>query len=729
MTPDWPEVVRRVDDHAWARDITDHVRADFDRWQPGLVIPGPATPTAWTHHYFCDDDGSALTFAPDSPHRHVCATCGRVYRGEPWDGAWRTTVHNCVAAQAQRAALVLRLSPEPAQRERARAALERIFATYTRDYPAYQPHGVHAGRGRVQPQSLDEAVWAVLLLRALRWAGPDALSAGTRAALPRFARAVADLLRPQISAIHNIHCWLLAAVAECAALLADRELLDWCRDGEFGARAQIARGFHAEGLWFESNAHYHYYAVAALLSYREATGPDGLDQDSAARLSRAVSAPPRLAYSDTRLPAYGDGWPDCWTADFAPHAEAAWTLLPERPVDPAPYYRVPRPGPVRLWGGADLPGGVGVLGPRRSVAALVFGPDELVSPPGDDERSLVWPEAGVAVLRSDRARLTLRFGPDGGWHDHRDKLAVDAETAGGWQSLDLGTSGYGARFTAWMRSPVAHNLMICDGRRQPPTPAGCCTPPSTGCRRSPPGTATPCAARSNWPTTAGRTSSRPRHPPPACWSGSSTATARSPPAPATPPCSPTTARTRTLRTGTPWTRTPARHPPPPGQPPGPGARHRPRLAARGPPAARSCRPPVDRCVGRRRVARARTRRTGGLRGVRGRRRRQPDRAAARRGAAARPRPTSPDRGPLPPARPALIRRPAHPCPPAPTRPAPACAAPPSRQLPTATCHLPPATCDLRPATTYRHVPPPATTRRPGTLLRRPTAHPPTTESH
>ncbi|MFJ2958655.1 heparinase II/III family protein [Streptomyces sp. NPDC087270] len=467
MTPDWPEVVRRVDDHAWARDITDHVRADFDRWQPGLVIPGPATPTAWTHHYFCDDDGSALTFAPDSPHRHVCASCGRVYRGEPWDGAWRTTVHNCVAAQAQRAALVLRLSPEPAQRERARAALERIFATYTRDYPAYQPHGVHAGRGRVQPQSLDEAVWAVLLLRALRWAGPDALSAGTRAALPRFARAVADLLRPQISAIHNIHCWLLAAVAECAALLADRELLDWCRDGEFGARAQIARGFHAEGLWFESNAHYHYYAVAALLSYREATGPDGLDQDSAARLSRAVSAPPRLAYSDTRLPAYGDGWPDCWTADFAPHAEAAWTLLPERPVDPAPYYRVPRPGPVRLWGGADLPGGVGVLGPRRSVAALVFGPDELVSPPGDDERSLVWPEAGVAVLRSDRARLTLRFGPDGGWHDHRDKLAVDAETAGGWQSLDLGTSGYGARFTAWMRSPVAHNLMICDGRRQP----------------------------------------------------------------------------------------------------------------------------------------------------------------------------------------------------------------------------------------------------------------------
>lgn len=467
MTPDWPAVVRRVDDHAWARDIIDHVRTDFDRWRYDLLIPGPATPTAWTHHYFCDDDGTGLTFAPGSPHRHVCPACGRAYRGEPWDGAWRTTMHNCAAAQAQRAALLLRLSRKPVTAEQARAELERIFAAYTRDYPDHRPHGANAGQGRVQPQSLDEAVWAVMLLRALRWAGPDALGGATRAALPRFARAVADLLRPQVSEIHNIHCWLLAAVAECAVLLADEELLDWCRDGEFGARAQIARGFRPDGMWFELNAHYHYYALAALLSYREATGPGGLDEDSATRLSRAVTAPPRLAYADTRLPAYGDGWADCWTADFAPHAEAAWTLLPERPVDPAQYYRAPRPGPVQMWAGTQPPGGGDVPGPRRSVAALVFGPDDVAPPHGPDRRSFVWPDSGVAVLRSDRARLALRFGPDGGWHDHRDKLAVDAETTGGWQSLDLGTSGYGARFTDWMRSPVAHNMVICDGRRQP----------------------------------------------------------------------------------------------------------------------------------------------------------------------------------------------------------------------------------------------------------------------
>ncbi|MFB4290382.1 heparinase II/III family protein [Nonomuraea sp. ATR24] len=176
-----------------------------------------------------------------------------------------------------------------------------------------------------------------------------------------------------------------------------------------------------------------------------------------------------LAYDDGRLPAYGDGWAECFTADFAPHAEAAWSLLPERPPSPAPYYAHPRPAPVRLWYGAQLPDGVAPpLTGRSSVAALVFGPGDLPPPPPDPPRSFVWPGAGIGLLRSGRVRAALRYGPDAGWHDHRDKLGVDVATATGWSSLDLGTSGYGSGFTAWLRSPVAHNTVTIGGRPQPP---------------------------------------------------------------------------------------------------------------------------------------------------------------------------------------------------------------------------------------------------------------------
>ncbi|WP_431896448.1 heparinase II/III domain-containing protein [Nonomuraea sp. bgisy101] len=461
-TPRWPAILRRVETRPWAATILAAIRADFTRWTRELVIPGPERPSAWSHHYFCDGDGAPLVFDAATPARHACSLCGRVYLGEPWDGAWRTTMHNAAAVQAQRAALLVRLSngQEP------RAELERIAAVYARDYLAYEPHGVNAGTGRVLPQSLDEAVWAVGMLRALRWAG-DALSPATCLAVDAMARAIVELLRPQVGMIHNIHCWLLAALAECAARLGDDELMAWCRDSPFGAETQVIEGFRPEGLWYEVNAHYHYYAVAALLSYREAAGPAGLSARAALRLSRAIAAPPSLAYADTRLPAYGDGWADCHVGDFASQAEAACAVVPEAPVDLAPYYERPRPGPVRPWFGnpATLPGCAEIQG-RSSVAALVFGPDDVPAGSGD-RASFVWPCTGIGLLRSASVRLAMRFGPDGGWHDHRDKLNVDVETATGWSSLDLGTSGYGSDFTAWTRSPHAHNLVIVDGARQP----------------------------------------------------------------------------------------------------------------------------------------------------------------------------------------------------------------------------------------------------------------------
>jgi len=467
VVPDWPAVRRRTHDAPWAAAVLDAVRVDHDHWRTRLAVPPPGSDSAWTHHYFCGDDGAPLLFDPDSPRRHVCTACGRVYAGEPWDGAWRTRMHGMAAAQAQRAALLARLSDDPAEARAAADGLGEILTTYARDYSTYAPHGVNVGTGRVQPQNLDEAIWAIGLLRAARWAG-DALSPAADAAATRLAGEVADLLRPQLGMIHNIHCWLVAALAECAVRTGDAALLAECRDGEFGAEAQVREGFGPEGLWFEVNAHYHYYAASALLSYAEATGAEGLSDDPAGRLSRAIAAPPMLAYDDDRIPAYGDGWPDCFVGTFAQQAEAASALLPAHPVAVAPYYARPRTEPVQLWfANQHTHGPSQPLTGRGSVAALVFGPDDVAAVPAPERRSFVWPHAGIGVLRSDDVRLAMRFGPPSGWHDHHDTLAVDVGTAAGWTSLDLGTSGYGAEITEWMRSPVAHDLVILDGLRQP----------------------------------------------------------------------------------------------------------------------------------------------------------------------------------------------------------------------------------------------------------------------
>ncbi|HIT75631.1 MAG TPA: heparinase II/III family protein [Candidatus Avipropionibacterium avicola] len=450
--PDWDRARDRITHQTWATKVWEALLSETERWRDHLVIAGPDEPSAWTHHYFCDDDGTRLTFDPDLPHEHRCPTCSRVYDDELRIGAWRTTHHNAVAAQVQRDAVIMRLHPDPEAVAAAREELQSVITRYGNDYDAYPAHGHHAGIGKVLPQCLDESIWAISLLRAVRWVADD-LDPDTLAAADRLAGGVRDLLRPQVSMIHNIHCWMLAALAECAIRLDDAELMDFTATSPFGAFAQLQQGFRPEGLWFEINPHYHYYTVDAVLAWLEAYGVASVPDELQAIVRRAVTAPALLAYSDHLVPAYADGWPDTPITNFTRHAEKAIGLL----------------GPDGIDLSAFLPTGTR----RDTEAALLHGPDQ-VHPPEDPTpaTSFSWPGAGIALLRSPAARIVMRSGPDSGGHDHRDKLAIDIETAGGWRSLDLGTSGYGAEFTRWMRSPGAHSTAFvgagpqpaCDGR-------------------------------------------------------------------------------------------------------------------------------------------------------------------------------------------------------------------------------------------------------------------------
>ncbi|MFC0674402.1 hypothetical protein [Brachybacterium hainanense] len=481
IEPNWEAARSRVRTQPWAAGILERVEEDFTRWETMLRIPSPTAPTEWTHHYFCDD-GARLVFDPASPHRHVCPECGEVRTGEVLDGAWRTMMHNAAASQAQRAVVLMRLDEDPERREHARRALVGLLEQYADTYEEHPVHGDKVGQGRVMPQSLDEAIWAIALLRSVRWAG-EALPASTRARVRHLASSIAVLLEPQLGMVHNIHCWIVAALAECAAAIGDRALQERVRSGPHGAEQQIREGFRAEGLWYETSAFYHFYALAALLSYREASGVDGLSTAGARVLGQAIQAPVQLAYSDGRLPAYGDCWPLGRLEDFGTHVAVAAAVLPECTIDAAPYRdRRPEERPVDLWIGSrwETPCSRSAPG-LSSLAALVFGPGSLSPHPAGDETrsegavapgsaapsSFLWPDAGIGVLASAQARVTLRFGRDVGMHDHHDRLAVDVEIPGVWSSLDLGSGGYGAAQTRWMRSPAAHSIGSVHDETQP----------------------------------------------------------------------------------------------------------------------------------------------------------------------------------------------------------------------------------------------------------------------
>ncbi|SDU11752.1 Alginate lyase [Verrucomicrobium sp. GAS474] len=474
FTPDWDEVARKARKEPWARDVVRSLEEEMLSWREKLVIPPPSQPTAWAHHYFCDETGEPLVWKPDSPRRHLCAKNGRLYSGEPYDGAWRLIMHAANGAQIERCAILLRLG---VQTEIAGAEIERIAGTYVDTYLSYEVHGSAPSMGRLMPQSLDEAIWIITLLRSLRWSGlVSGWDERRRAALRETVRAVVDLLRPQIAWIHNIHCWLLAALAEAALFLEDDALLDWCWENPFGIGQQIEKGFDGDGQWYEGSIGYHYYALAALLCFLEAGGAEYLRRraDLNERLVKAFTNPPLLAYADGRLPAYNDCWASPRLEDAADLYEAASALMSDSSWPPilAEVYRNHRPAPCRRYTRVHFPdqgGEPSLKDARSSVAALVYGPAHLPEAAPREPRSALLPHAGIGILRNRDVRLAMRFGPHGGGHDHLDRPGVDVETAGGWQSLDLGTTGYASAFNGeWLRTPAAHNIVVIDGAWQTP---------------------------------------------------------------------------------------------------------------------------------------------------------------------------------------------------------------------------------------------------------------------
>ena len=68
-----------------------------------------------------------------------------MYRGSPYDDAWRGAVQDEIIAAIHSAAIVYRITGEAAYLDYARGKL----LWYAEHYEQYPPHGKHAGKGRI----------------------------------------------------------------------------------------------------------------------------------------------------------------------------------------------------------------------------------------------------------------------------------------------------------------------------------------------------------------------------------------------------------------------------------------------------------------------------------------------------------------------------------------------------------------------------------------------------
>lgn len=400
--------------------------------------------SGWAHNFCCPKCASSMVFDFDldysSPHEFTCPHCGTKAVNRNMDEAWVYYYRHNSAVLLESVALCAVLGDEKAY-----GFIEEYIDFYADRYPQFPVHGKQAGKGKIMGQSLDEAVWAIYVLRAVHSCGLlERISAEKKTHwFQALFQPMAELLFPQSNYIHNIPTWHLCAIGVIAITFGDSALLDRCLNSEFGLRNQV-KGFTADGIWGEGALTYHYYTAEALTEFCSLFAVSHYEDPLIRFMEKVYTAPLAFASDGWRLQAVNDGWYPRTLATFSAQIIRAARILPALSNQSRMLCRrdpqiLERPTVLFLLceendeseGNRQKPADTITI---YSATNLAF----ITTP--------VWAMLKSGVLCQS--------------HMHCDYLSLIIPPF----SDDLGTPGYGHPLTdSWYRTGAAHNLVTVDG--------------------------------------------------------------------------------------------------------------------------------------------------------------------------------------------------------------------------------------------------------------------------
>ncbi len=456
------ELRRKIADLPWARALWHQMLVAAEaalREEPSQ----PIERAGWRHDFYSHATGEHLLYDPTNPHAFLDPRTGGSEQSAAQHRAWVLLTHERTHRLMRSLALMYAVSGDERYAAWVRQGLLRAVDYFQHD---------EFRRGNRAEALYFQPLYdgPVLLQLAISYDLTRNAGVYQPADHPRITQGIFERGMPyQLRfldeiGVHNMGCFVSAAVAVCGHLLQKPEWIErGLRHPQAGLRAQVLRGFPAgadgqiDGFWYEGTIFYHFYSLCPLLSLLELAralhDPLATDPAVLGGLSAGLMAPVQIADAQDRVPPLGDlGNPQIMSLGVYRHLYeyAAGRLDAERF------------GPVlaRLTQRA---------GERDGWSALAFGPDALPSPapPTRDHTLLARP--GVAVFRDAGSGLYCLFkaGPHGAGHDHRDKLELVLHGGGEVIAPDLGTAGYAlTRVHPYYRGTFSHNTLMVDGRNQ-----------------------------------------------------------------------------------------------------------------------------------------------------------------------------------------------------------------------------------------------------------------------
>lgn len=433
----------------WGKSIVDKLQATINE---RLLHPMevPLLEGGHVHHYFCPVHNTQFVFDWDSPQAHYCKACGKAWSGvERYDWAWVNFVHN----ENQKFLVANMYMFLITDKKEYAGNITRLLLDYAGKYPDYKEHDrdrkmTSAYSGRLFSQSLDEAVWAIDAARAYLVASSEMTEAEKKKISDGYLRICASMLINRYDK-GNWQVWHNGAIASLGVALKNDSIVDVALNKPIsGYHAMLNRNVYNDGWWNEGSVVYHFYPLRSLLLTADAVRCRNINLYDG-KLYHMLMAPVNMLYPDLTFPSQNDGWYGITLTAQANLYEIVSLRYAKEPLFKELlaqcYRKVQRNSPEALINGSTLPVQDKPLGLK----------------------SHLFPDLGVALLRSKQNTVVLKYGPDGGIHGHPDKLTLSIHN--GKQEIlpDLGTTAYGVPDCAlWYRRTFSHSTVTVDGSDQ-----------------------------------------------------------------------------------------------------------------------------------------------------------------------------------------------------------------------------------------------------------------------
>lgn len=452
--------------------------------------------SGWRHNYFCDKDGTFLTFDITKPFEHACGICGRVYSDVKKNNAWVNIMRNKTIS-AMRYATLLYL--KDGQQEYLNF-VRKVILYFAENYDQFAIHlkntvllnmseyervkrDIHAGKVHFDPKKID---WSFDDYD-IHFQGPgkimgQGLSEGIalirilfcyQALQEKFSLIEQEMIRekmlkPAIKFLdlqqfvdHNITLWRESAIQIMQLVTGDFKLADLTRP--FGIHEHIKNGVTKDGFWYEGSIHYHHYVVEALCNLAYFMSFYGQkDKLLEETIEKMLTASYCYAFDNGKFPNPNDGWPNVNLKTYINVFELASAGFPKNQILSALYQKVKTAeysrNPLPIEDDLYLDG--------YSSTGLMVVPAEKMIRQVLPRGSRHFFDSRFSVLKNTQINLFMKYGVQSLSHAHYDPLNFELTVNNQLVSKDLSNAGYGSELVhVWYNTPLGHNAPIIDGKR------------------------------------------------------------------------------------------------------------------------------------------------------------------------------------------------------------------------------------------------------------------------